>query len=80
MESLIRHLVTYGVEFRTLVKTVNERAYRVMNVSPDLIGFTGMPRIPDIKEKRTAQDYSDYYKKYVYLKSRSHNFYCNSII
>ena len=60
MEALVRHLVRHGVEFHTLSPSLVLNPHRVVDVSPQLVGFTGLPSIPDIKEKRTVAHYEEY--------------------
>ena len=60
METLVRHLVRHGIEFRTLMPSSEEKPTRVLKTSSQLVSFTGIPAIPDIKVKRTVQDYYEY--------------------
>ena len=60
METLVRHLVRHGVEFRTLVPAAEVKPIRVVDQSPNLVGFTPTPRIVDRKLLKTAADYAAY--------------------
>ena len=55
MESLIRHLVCHGIEFRTIIPSLVQNRRRVVKTSPKLVDYKGIPAIPDIQEKRTVQ-------------------------
>ena len=60
MEDLVRHLVQHGVEFRTLIPSFGDIPRRLIESSPQLQGFEGIPAIPNIKIRRTIRDHEEY--------------------
>ena len=60
MEALVRHLVHHGIEFRTLVPSIDPKPSRIVKYSPELVDFNGLARISDIKVPRTVDNYLEY--------------------
>lgn len=61
MEGLVRNLVRYGVEFRTLVPAFQTNPQRIISLNPHLANFKGLPAIDNFKtEKRTVAHYNEY--------------------